>query len=283
MRFDLDPNIQWDTNEGPGSVGINERGGLFAMTRILPTGDGGALPFGPSPTRPGAVRAAAVFASNSDMNGVINPATAQFGVDGSNGALTAECMVDINAAAWATLTAAGDAPRFCPIVSMLASGDVVWTLGVGSWVVQDANAGLRRNVYAVSAISLRGVVSAGAVLSTSIGLALTARPGRFVHLCASRKDTGGGNFQHAVWFDGEPGLNAVTEQIIKLGSDPIGVVRIGGAVPQFRLPIGLADIVRFTGAVDEMRITAATRRPASIALFPNRIAQGDRVIPWPNY
>jgi len=286
MRFDTDVT---DTLVGTGnwpSVGINERGGTFGQIHIQ-TIEGGALSPGPSPTNPGFVRSAASFSSLSFMDGTISPDTAQYGVDGADGALSVECMVNLGHEAWAALSAPGDAPRYCPVVSMLSSqGEVVWTLGFASWVVSDRGGRpMRLPSIPVSIIQLTSQGWLGGLSTLAIAQPLSARQDRYIHLCAERKVGNNGWFEHGVWFDGNPGLYYSTEQIDKLRASSRGLVRLGGGIPgviDLGVP-GVAELVRFTGGLDELRITAATRRGAQLRLNMLALPPSLRVIPWPNY
>jgi hypothetical protein len=210
------------------------------------------------------------------------------GCDGLDEALTVECMADINAATWATLTAAGDDTRFCPALTYrTASGEVVWALGIISQMLRLGSVSVRETRAAFYAPLFEASGNRESIYP--IGNLLTARPARFVHLCGMLKVSAGVGFDAlgAVWFDGAPAIGSAAYLQSRRRADLIGArLQIGGAVsgiPSFSLGPP-ATIVSFGGAIDEVRVTAASRYADSLTLTPvYRIALAERVIPWPNY
>ncbi len=208
------------------------------------------------------------------------------GADGSDGALTVECLVDIEQGAWNQLMAAGDSSRLCPLVMLKDStGALVWLLGFASWMAVDGS-GARRRI--ATAVGIAGLTSGtytdpSTPFVTAIGSEIASRPGRFVHIAMGRKVGTVGQFLQAVWFDGSPGLYAADDQTAKLRLASPGTVSISGDSSSVKLPSGMSTWVPFRGGIDEVRVTAASRYSAFIALNPITIPQAYRVIPWPNY
>ena len=211
------------------------------------------------------------------------------GCDGSDSMLTAECMVDIGASAWAALTAAGQATRFCPVVTYVsADGAVVWSLGFGSWVVSQ-NGVISRIVIALHWTALSSSQNIGSQNNSVLCISdriIADRPARFVHLAHCRKPHLTDQFVGATWIDGYPGLSGGLAQQVKLVSAAAGSVLIGGAIPRIEYLLSTTrDVegVAFSGAIDEVRITAASRYSAKTGTSPSALLASDRVIPWPNY
>ena len=211
------------------------------------------------------------------------------GLDGVAAGLSVECMADIGATAWASLTAAGADQRFCPVVSYTGTdGALLWALGFLSRMVDVGIPGTRpwRRVDAMfwtaldNAYSPTGSGSAG-------GGGITARPARFVHLAGVLKTYTATAWERASWLAG----GFCIERLQGLQSAPVarstGALKVGGACPAFNTydnPAPLTTIVPFTGVVDELRIKA----PGQYADLMNTgvadaITPARRVIPWPNY
>jgi hypothetical protein len=198
--------------------------------------------------------------------------------------LTAECMVDIDATAWAALTASGSDTRFSPVLSCWdRTGALLWTLGFGSWIVSGPT-------RLVGPVFYNGTGYAGFGLGSVPGQAIPFRPGRFIHLAGSRSPASAGNTNLTLWADGLGGSTYTVSTSSLLTSTNNGVVApaqfiVGGAQPSMPvgLPGGAVTFVPFSGVVDEVRVTAASRylafvnSPTSLTLPVQ-----SRVIPWPD-
>lgn len=209
------------------------------------------------------------------------------GVDGSDGNLTVECMVDIDATAWAALTAPGEGERYCAVVSATSpAGVVLWSIGFGSWVVSSGSPSSRvRIVVPVFYTGLSANYFADSLQRVTVtALEQPNRPGRFVHLAGGRKAQGS-EFKAAAWFDGRTSFYSSADLLTKLIACPTATVRVGGEAP------GVAGIphsstvqqITFSGAVDEVRVTAVSRYASHILNNPTDLQPYERVVPWPNY
>ena len=211
------------------------------------------------------------------------------GLDGVAAGLSVECMADIGATAWASLTAAGADQRFCPVVSYTGTdGALLWALGYLSRMVDVGIPGTTpyRRVDAMFWTALDNAYSPTGSGSAGSG-GVTARPARFVHLAGVLKTYTALSWERASWLAG----GFCISRLQGLQSAPIarstGVLKIGGACPAFNTydnPAPLTTIVPFTGVVDELRIKA----PGQYADLMNSgvadaITPARRVIPWPNY
>lgn len=225
------------------------------------------------------------------------------GIDGSSGTLCVEAMVDIDATAWAALMDGSLTDnRFCPVMTLIDSGgEVVWTLGFASTRNLTGPAG--RHVRPTMFNALTGFQFGYPVGSqcavTHAYPELKARPGRFVHLAATRRanpvSPTDDSYDQGTWFDGLAGGQRRVPYISLLKTTATGTLRIGGACPRIEYVIAEVmqrdvTIVPFSGAIDELRITAYQRYLSY--LFPGLLALGQqvsaipahaRVIPWSNY
>ena len=214
------------------------------------------------------------LASRSYMEALI------YGADGSGGALTVECLVNVSAASWSELTAFGGDVRYMPCITHFGSAEnVLWTLGFGCQRVYSARGQQVMHVFAAAWCAL---LTSGP--SVCIGRKFVDRPNRLVHLATSRMISGASALQ-AVWLDGDPGENNVQATGF-VAANP-GKVRLGGAIPRIEYLVqGVRDvtIIPFAGTMDEARGTAASRYSAYVgATTPTAIPLAARVIPWPNY
>jgi hypothetical protein len=238
----------------------------------------------------GAVSAPGAVGQGASMTGVGSPMRYNVsGIGGVDGNLTVECMVDLGQGAWAELTAAGNGERFCPVVSALArsDGELVWSLGFGSWMVVSAGTGMVSRVVSpvmYQALTADFYARAGIRSMTALGPPITARPVRFVHLAGCRKASGSSTLM-GCWFDGQADLNAVTDTLAKLPTTTDFVVQIGGAVGGVQgMPYSTTvQSVVFTGVWDEVRINAAARYADRVLTTMVSLPSDRRVIPWPNY
>lgn len=225
------------------------------------------------------------------------------GIDGADGDLTVEAMVDIDATAWSALMdGAIFGNRFCPVVTLLDSaGAVVWTLGFASAPKLTGTPG--RYVVPTMFNSLTGeqfgFPAGNQCAVTHAYPDLYTRPGRFVHLAMTRRGNPvsptDNSYDQGTWFDGAAGGQRRVPYLDLLKTAPSGTLRIGGVCPQIEYVIASVasrnvQIVPFSGVIDELRITAYQRYVSY--LFPGLLAQGQqvsaipdhaRVIPWPNY
>lgn len=235
----------------------------------------------------GAVNEAGLFAG-AEVGAPTFMAVEVAGCDGLDEALTAECMADISAATWATLTAAGDDTRFCPVLTYCtAAGEIVWSLGVISQILRIGYVSVRETRAAFYAPLSEASGNRESIYP--IGRVLIESPARLVHLCGMLKESPGVGFDAlgAVWFDGAPAIGSAAYLQSRRRADLLGArLQIGGAVSGVpSLSLGPpATIVPFGGAIDEVRITTASRYADNLTLNPvYRIAPAERVIPWPNY
>lgn len=196
------------------------------------------------------------------------------GLDGADGALTVECMVDIDAACWAAMTAPGADQRICPIVGYREAalfGRAVWMLG------------LVRSGGIVFPVFWRRVTT-GATGSYVVAMgSLTWRPGRFVHI-AFNSLVSGSLATTAAWFDGAVAAGG-NVSIASLLASPSGFLQVGGDCPLIEWVVNTgrsSSVVPLSGVVDELRITAPGRYDSYTAP-PIALPAMARVIPWPNY
>jgi hypothetical protein len=284
MRLNFLPGLSYDPAEGPVGMNVNSAAGgtLFTMRNVAVTSGGGALGFGPAP---GGYynNAANLSGANSYLLGSVSD------IGGIDGNLTVECFVDMGQSTWDQLMAAGDGERFCPVVSALASSDgsLAWSLGFGSWIVASANgASVYRVVVPVmyQDLTADSWFKPGIQSMLALGPPITFRPGRFVHIAGCRKAQGVDTLM-GCWFDGQSGLYAVSEARTKLPTATAFGVKIGGAAAGMQgVPRAtFVESVAFTGAVDELRVTAAARYADRVAAVMNSLPEYQRVIPWPDY
>lgn len=246
----------------------------------------------------GAVSEGAVFTSAATK---IEGSVA--GIDGASGTLCVEAMVDIDATAWNALTSGSLADnRFCPVVTLMnSSGEVVWTLGFASSRNLTGPAGryVRPTMFNALTGFQFGYPVGSQCAVTHAYPDLTSRPGRFVHLAATRRanpvSPTDDSYDQGTWFDGLAGGQRRVPYISLLKTAATGTLRIGGVCPRIEYVIAEVmqrdvTIVPFSGAIDELRITAYQRYVDY--LFPGLLALGQqvsaipahaRVIPWPNY
>jgi hypothetical protein len=225
------------------------------------------------------------------------------GIDGSSGTLCVEAMVDIDATAWSALMDGSLTDnRFCPVVTLIDNeGEVVWTLGFASTRNRTGPEGrhVRPTMFNALTGFQFGYPAGSQCAVTHAYPELKARPGRFVHLAATRRanpvSPTDGSYDQGTWFDGLAGGYRAVPYISLLKTVATGTLRIGGACPRIEYVIEEVmqrdvTIVPFSGAIDELRITAYQRYVDY--LFPGLLAWGQqvsaipahaRVIPWPNY
>lgn len=206
------------------------------------------------------------------------------GVDGSDGNLTVECMVDIDETTWNALTAAGAGERYCPVLSALSpSGAVLWSLGFGSWIVRSGYT-TSRIVVPLFYTELATAYYADALSRVAvIGPTQPSRPARFVHFAGCRKAVST-TFQTATWFDGRTDLYYATDALSKLITAATSTVTVGGETPGVvGIPYSATvQQIPFSGAVDEVRVTAAARYASHISINPVDLQPYEHVVPWPN-
>lgn len=194
------------------------------------------------------------------------------GADGADGNLAVECMVDIGATAWAALAAAGSDQRLCPVLTLVDNaGAAVWMLG------------LVRSAGVILPVFWRKVTGSPTGSFVVSFAPLTWRPGRFVHL-AFCSAASGSAAATAGWFDGQAadGGNVTLSTLVPA---PASRLLVGGPVPLIEWVVNTgrsSTFIPFTGAVDEIRITAAARYASYMSPAATLIPAA-RVIPWPNY
>ena len=261
MRFDSATGIAYD-----------HRGNTFTSDMASPTA--------------GSVGEAALLISGANLVG--SPS----GVVGrSDEPLAVECMVDLGQDAYAALTAGGSDFRWCPVVHLRRQdGSVQWALGFFSYLYTIGSVSTRQ--LRAGFFMRRKQATGDLSPLTAYGPLLTARPGRFVHLaaCTSFAYSGvGWDMLAGCWFDGLQGLGTVS--LLKDSLQPVveadsaTQLRIGGSAGRLTAYTGGdATIVPFTGAVDELRVTAAARYDDYLAFSgAYSLPSTKRVIPSPNY
>lgn len=202
--------------------------------------------------------------------------------DASAGDQTIECYARVNDATG--LWAAGSGNRYTPLVSLIDASDaLIWTLGLLSTV----DGALRTVRLMLWRAARRNPGTAGPnapivcyspANTTSIG----AAPDRFVHIAGQWDHPSG---EHGCWWGGAGGAAVQT-----LGAGGTGltfttaVLRIGGSCPAPTIPglTGAPTVLPLHGAVDALRITAASRNTFTAGLT-NAISAASRNLPWPNY
>ena len=209
------------------------------------------------------------------------------GVDGTDGNLTVECLVDIDETAWTALTAPGEGERYCAVVSATSpDGVVLWSIGFGSWIVSSGSPSSRvRIVVPVFYVGLSANYFADALQRmTLIAPVQPNRPGRYVHLAGCRKAQGS-NFRAAAWFDGRSDYYSSADSLAKLIACPTATVSVGREAPGVMGMPHSPNVqqIPFSGAVDEVRVTAAARYASHITSNPDGVPLYERVVPWPNY
>lgn len=240
----------------------------------------------------GAVGEAAVFSTAGGVSSLsaVKMTGPVDGIDGKNGVLYVECMVDIEATAWDALMASGSAIRYCPVATLLNSaGSIVWTLGFISYLFSDGSGVPPGGTRWVQPAFIHVPSDLGSDSWFQLGFTsvLQARPDRFVHLCGGRKPISATQFLEAAWFDGQAPVGALTGDLAYLRDAPTGTtLQIGGAIPRF---LALWDtgksvqIVPFAGSVDDLRASVLGRYDTYLTSTPTDIPAAGRVIPWPNY
>ena len=147
---------------------------------------------------------------------------------------------------------------------------MVWTLA------------LVRSAGVVFPVFWRRVINGNGAYSVRMA-PLTWRPGRFVHL-AFNTEASGAVASTAAWFDGAVAAGADIA-LSALTAAPQGIVSVGGAIEAPEWIAGTerySTLVPFSGVVDELRITTASRYAAYTTPAIDLPAAA-RVIPWPNY
>ena len=268
--------------------------GYYASGPAAPLPQGGALSYGPAPSPDGAYwRSGANFGTAFDGYPVSNMRGVVSGCEGRDGNLTAETMVNMDTRCLNALMAGGgnDATvRYCPVISLLSSaGDLVWTLGFGSWLVGGKFLAFRVVVpcfYDTTAFQnfARTSTSDYQLLPDSSGNA----PNRYIHFAACKRISfeGAGDMRSGVWFDGQPGRPGGIGQPGASSNSDNSIVQIGGSIPAMEYLLSyVAKVtqVPFSGGVDESRITAANRYDQYIAFNAvGPLPAYARVIPWLN-
>lgn len=300
MGFDTITGVGYDPAVGPPGVNENLRGTSAVMRNVAATSNGGAFGYVGQVKRPGGnpgIRYTAAFASNSASSMVIPGAA---GISGkADSPLAAECFVDIDEAAYAALVAPGTDFRWCPVVHVRRTdGVVVWALGFFSIWNQVGAVGyrtVRAGLYML--VSKNSGANPWPSVSTAFGPIINARPGRFAHMAGGVRfyPDGGSPSQwdmiSGCWFDGLSGgiggdIRAKSSLAPLPEPESALSVHIGGSAG---LMLGFntgspATLIPFTGAIDELRITAAGRFDDYIGFSQVYGLPADkRVIPWPNY
>ncbi len=224
----------------------------------------------------GAVNDAASFSSAlTNISGTAD-------LDAPDTGLFAECMVDIDATAWASLTASGANPRYCPAVTYIGTdGGTLWSLGFLSYML-----GSNRVVQAVFMnVVNRTTYGPWFVYATANSSGtIASRPNRFVHIGGGRAYQNAMRSKFGAWFDGVAGSGVeTTDGTLKVSDN--GTLRIGGACPAVGMQINYRtpDIVPFSGKIDELRVTVGTRNSAYFGVPNVDLPTAARVIPWPNH
>jgi hypothetical protein len=202
------------------------------------------------------------------------------GCDGVGTGTVAELMALMSQATWdAHRAAAGGVNRYTPVLTLLTTaGALAWTFGFFSTSGTRYSAGDTRRV----------VMAAGFVGQTGGGGAFIAgpqfpdMPAGFIHLALGTK-IAAGVASRVLWAGGTPGAVVTgAEGQIKAASP--GRVQIAGScpIPALSLYGGAgAALLKFAGAVDELRSTAAGSRYADY--YAAAIPAASRQVPWPDY
>jgi len=227
--------------------------------------------------------------------------TSLSGLDGSNGGLCVECMLDVDQECWDEIMS-GSGTTFCPVVTWTSdAGAVIWSLGLCAYPLVLAGTSIGRK--AMSACMVSSVVApvagmSGSNLTLTIGTAAPdACPGRAVHLASGRKVNTSGRFQACTWFDGVWSqtfnidrmgpFNDADYALENLSTLPAGgTLHVGGPFPNLAVyDSPRCGLVTLRGKVDELRVTVASRYEAYIGtagVGSITIPSAQRSIPWPN-
>ena len=191
--------------------------------------------------------------------------------------IAAEIMVRVESATG--LWGAGTDTLFTPLLTCLnPGGEFVWCMGLTS-----IYAATGRQVTPKLWRATRNAATGNPTIAVSGSDFLTAAPGRFIHFAAQFGPTGQRN---AAWWDG---VGSQTTSTLTAPANGVAlrsgaVLRLGGSVT---LPantgLSSARLCPLSGAVDELRITAADRYSYADATTTSAISAALRSIPWPNY
>lgn len=203
------------------------------------------------------------------------------GIGGDQAELTVECLADIHQVCWdAHREPAGSINRFTPFITLMgADGSLAWSMGIFSTSGMRYSPPDSRRVVMTAMLSRK---KGTAAVDFLIGRFLLDRPVRFIHVAFQRTNAAGLQTS-AGWTEGAPSINTDTwaggfvdpaDPICRIGNNcpGLGAMAIFGGSSTESIP--------FVGALDEVRVTAASRYTAFIN---STLPPAARVIPWQNY